>query len=117
MTEVYATALSQHKHLHRFWIDVLRPADLEEALVCNHSLIAGVGDDKSDIPGLLQYNRVRTVCACVRVRVWSDVILFCGHFLVSDFALELEPCGAGSEFCAIHRSNGVCTALLRAASD
>jgi hypothetical protein len=42
-------------------------------------------------------------------------LLFC--LVLSDSAVELEPCGAGTELRSIRCSHGICTALLSAASD
>jgi hypothetical protein len=107
----YGAALLRTTTLHTFDYDLMDPSRLREAAQRNHSLI--VLCEESDFDALLLFNRVSdplSASPLARSEVWL-------RWIRPDFALELEPCGAGSELRSFHRSNGVCTALLHSAAD
>jgi hypothetical protein len=113
-SKLLAPALRHSRSLHTFYFEGCEWKDLHLSVQHNHSIILCVGPEKTgcNFSDSLLFNRV-SECRCLYDRILLSRLAFS---LCADFALELEPCGAGSELCAIHRSNGVGTPLLHSAS-
>jgi hypothetical protein len=107
--------LLHRDQLHTF-VHTSLPAEYIRAdLQRNHSIIACEPRfGNSGFRGPLLFNRVRPSALNTTSAVHH--LMLSANSMEADLALELEPCGAGSELRRIDCSNGVCTALLHSAA-